>query len=142
MQKEILLELLAQNKKTCFYAFDRITEQNVGYRLNEKTASVGFIYRHIGEAMNLFGSHFGIPTEIQNTTMGEQDSGQHFDLGTSRLYVEQGYEMLKTLIENVPDAARPDPSETPLVGTASIAHILFHNSHHAGQISLTLSKGQ
>jgi uncharacterized damage-inducible protein DinB len=35
--------------------------------------------------------------------------------------------------------------DTPFFGKVArarlFAHILFHNSHHAGQISLTLSKG-
>jgi hypothetical protein len=47
--------------------------------LNDKTASIGFIYRHIGETMNLFGQFFGIPTDVINTTMGQTDIGQVFD---------------------------------------------------------------
>ena len=146
MRKEVLLEMLAQNRLTCSFAFERITDQNSGYRVNEQAASVGFIYRHIGETVNLFGQFFGIPTDIQNTTMGQQDEGQHVELSTSRLLVEKGYDMLEKLIEDSAETVWLDPIETPFFGTVSRArlfsHVLFHNSHHAGQISLTLSRGQ
>lgn len=146
MQKEILLQMLAQNRLTCSYAFDRITDENSGYRVTEQAASVGFIYRHIGETMNLFGLFLGIPTDVQNTTMGQEDVGQHFDLETSRLLVEKGYDMLEELVANTADAAWLDPVETPFFGTISrvrlFSHVLYHTSSHAGQISLTLSRGQ
>jgi uncharacterized damage-inducible protein DinB len=145
MQKELLREMLAQNKMTCSYAFGGITEENSRFRLNEKAASIGFIYRHIGETMNLFGFFFGVPSEIPNTTMGNQDDGQSFDLALSQEYVEKGYEMLNGLIENTAETAWLDPIDTPFFGTVSrmrlFSHVLFHNAHHAGQISLTLSKG-
>ncbi|MBL8166511.1 MAG: DinB family protein [Acidobacteria bacterium] len=146
MQKELLLEMLAQNKLTCSYAFDRITDENSALRLNRQTASIGFIYRHIGETMNLFGFFFGIPTDVQNSTMEQQDIGQQFDLEISHQYVAQGYAMLKTLVADSPDSAWLDPVHTPFFGTVSkmrlFSHVLFHTSHHAGQISLTLAKGQ
>jgi len=146
MQRKVLLEMLAQNKTTCSFAFESITDENSGRRVNDQSASVGFIYRHIGEQMNLFGLFFGIPSDIQNTTMGQQDAGQHFELTTSRILVERGYDMLKRLIEDTPDQAWLDTIETPFFGTVTRArlfsHVLFHNSHHAGQISLTLSRAQ
>ena len=145
MQKEILFELLSQNKMTCAFAFDRVTEENARHRLNGKVASIGFIYRHIGETINLFGFFFGLPTEIPNTTMGQQDIGQNFDLATSRQYVEQGYEMLSKVIQDTEESAWLGTIETPFFGTISrmrlFSHILFHNAHHAGQIALTLAKG-
>lgn len=33
MQKEILLEMVNQNLKTCSYALDRVTEENKDFRL-------------------------------------------------------------------------------------------------------------
>ena len=146
MQREILLEMLTQNRTSCSYAFDGITDENVDYRVNEQSASVGFIYRHIGETMNLFGLFLGLQTDVENTTMGQQDTGQHYDLNTSRHLVERGYEMLGKLIEDTPDAVWLDPVETPFFGTVSrmrlFSHVLFHTSSHAGQISLSLSRGQ
>lgn len=146
MQKEILLNILSQNQTTNGFAFDRITDENADFRLNETSASIGFIYRHIGETMNLFGTFFGIPTDVQNTTMGRTDEGQGRNVEESRLQVEKGYQMLQKLIESTPDAQWLENIDTPFFGTVPkirlFMHILFHNSHHAGQISLTLSKGK
>ena len=144
MQKELLTEMLVQNQLTNSFSFGKITNKNLHKRLNEQAASVGFIYRHIGETMNLFGYFFGIPSEVPNTTMGQQDTGQDFDLETSHLYVEKGYEMLKKLVEETTDEDWLTEIDTPFFGKVSkvrlFSHVLFHNSHHAGQISLILSK--
>jgi len=74
MEQSLFKELLAQNIQSCSYAFNAITEENSRNRLNENTASVGFIFRHVGETMLLFGYFFGIPTNASNTTMGKPDS--------------------------------------------------------------------
>lgn len=145
MQKELLAEMLVQNQLTNSFAFEKIADENLHKRLNEQAASVGFIYRHIGETMNLFGYFFGIPSEVPNTTMGQQDTDQDFDLEISHSYVAKGYEMLKKLVEETTDEDWLTEINTPFFGKVSkvrlFSHVLFHNSHHAGQISLTLSKG-
>lgn len=145
-QKELLQEMLVQNMMTNSYALDNVTNENKRYRLNAETASVGFIYRHIGESMNLFGYFFGVPSDIQNTTMGQKDTGHDFDIETSKLYIDKGYKMLESLIDTSKDEDWFLTTETPFFGTVSrmrlFSHILFHNSHHAGQISLTLSRGR
>lgn len=145
MQKQILLLMVEQNQFTSHFSFDRVTEENAALRLNEKTASIGFIYRHIGETMNLFGQFFGIPTDVVNSTMGQTDNGQLFDVDYSRQLISRGYEMLKSLIESSAEEDWLKPVDTPFFGTVPrirlFAHVLFHNSHHAGQISMTLAKG-
>lgn len=144
MQKDVLLEIVKQNQFTSHFSFDRVTEENANLRLNDKTASIGFIYRHIGETINLFGQFFGIPTEVRNTTMGQIDTGEHYDVSYSRELVERGYQMLRDLVETSTEEDWLKPVDTPFFGTVSrarlFAHVLFHNSHHAGQISMTLSK--
>ncbi len=146
MQKELLLLILEQNRFTTHFSFERVTQDNAALRLNDKTASIGFIYRHIGETMHLFGQFFGVPTDVKNTTMGETDKGQTFDVAYSRDLISRGYEMLKLLIENSADEDWLKPVDTPFFGTVPrirlFAHVLFHTSHHAGQISLTLAKGR
>jgi uncharacterized damage-inducible protein DinB len=146
MQKQILLLIVEQNQFTSHFSFDRVTPENASFRLNEKTASIGFIYRHIGETMNLFTHFFGIPTDVKNTTMGQTDTGQPFDVEQSRELISRGYSTLKNLVETTPDDDWLKPIETPFFGTIPrirlFAHVLFHTSHHAGQISLTLSKGK
>ena len=58
MKQNIFNELLDQNIKTCSFTFDEINEVNLSKRLNENAASVGFMYRHIGETMIMFGHFF------------------------------------------------------------------------------------
>jgi uncharacterized damage-inducible protein DinB len=145
MQKEILFNVLTQNQFTCHISFDRVSDENASLRLNDKAASISFIYRHVGETMSLFGHFFGIPTDVKNTTIGQTDNGQAFDVATSRQLISRGYDMLKELIENSAAEDWLKPVDTPFFGTVTrvrlFAHVLFHNSNHAGQISLTLARG-
>jgi uncharacterized damage-inducible protein DinB len=145
MQKEVLLELLKQNEFTSHFSLDRVGEENASLRLNDKTASIGFIYRHIGETMNLFGAMLGVPTDVKNTTMGQTDNGQGVDVGQSRELIARGYSALRQLVEESADEDWLKPVETPFFGTVTrirlFSHALFHTSNHAGQISLTLARG-
>lgn len=145
MQKEVLREILKQNEVTSNFSFGRVTNENASLRLNDKTASIGFIYRHIGETMNLFGALLGVPTEVKNTTMGQTDDGQGVDVEYSRELISRGYGVLKDLIENSTDEDWLKPVDTHFFGTITrirlYVHALFHTSNHAGQISLTLARG-
>jgi uncharacterized damage-inducible protein DinB len=145
MEKAFLQNILEQNKMTSSYSFDRISNDNAGLRLNKPAASIGFIYRHIGETMNLFTGFLGLKTGVQNTTMGQTDTGQGKNTEESRQLVKQGYGLLAQIIETMPAEDWLGMIDTPFFGQVTrvrlFAHILFHNSHHAGQISLTLSKG-
>ncbi|MBN7811694.1 DinB family protein [Algoriphagus sp. H41] len=143
--QDLLLSMLEQNKLTCSFALDRVSSENSAWRLNPSAASIGFIYRHIGETMNLFGYFFGIPPAVPNTTMGKEDKGQRFDLEESHRYISIGFEMLENLVRTTPASDWSQKVDTPFFGTVSkirlFSHILFHNAHHAGQIALTLSRG-
>src|SRR5271170_6252843 len=102
MEKAFLQNILEQNKMTGSYSFNRITNENAGLRLNPQAASIGFIYRHIGETMNMFTGFLGLHTGVQNTTMGYTDTGQGQNVEESRQLVNQGYELLAQLIETTP----------------------------------------
>ena len=145
MQRDVLLEMIKQNRHTSSFSFDQITKENAALRLNNRTASIGFIYRHIGETINLFSYFLGIPTDVRNTTIGQIDTGEHFDIGRSRELIERGYKTLEDLVEDSSEEDWLEPVDTSFFGTISrirlFAHALFHTSNHAGQISLTLSKG-
>ena len=107
-----------------------IDKENISKKLNEQTSSVGFIYRHIGETMLLFGYFFGMPSEIQNTTMGQQDEGQGKDFDESKELIEKGYKMLEDIIESTSNSGWSEIIDTPFFGAVSkaklFAHILFH----------------
>lgn len=144
--ENLLLSIVEQNKLTCSFALNRITQENSRLKLNSDTASIGFIYRHIGETMLLFGYFFGLPVNTPNTTMGQIDDGREFNLEESHDLLQRGYAMLNDLVKNTPEEEWNQEIETPFFGTSSkiklFSHILFHTSHHAGQISLTLSRGK
>ena len=143
--KEIFKDLLAQNILSCSFSLNIIDKENISIKLNEQTSSVGFIYRHIGETMLLFGYFFGMPSEIQNTTMGQQDEGQGKDFEESKELIKKGYKLLEEIIENTSNAGWSELIYTPFFGAVSkaklFAHILYHNSYHSGQIGLALKRG-
>jgi len=145
MQKEFLQNIFTQNQMTCSFALNKISNDNIGFRLNKQTASVGFIYRHIGETINLFTSFFGYTTDVQNTTMGESDKGQGKNIEESRQMINKGYNIWQQIINTTSDEEWLGMIDTPFFGKVTrlrlFSHVLFHNSHHCGQISLTLSKG-
>ena len=119
MIQNILREILEQNLKTCSYTFNEIKEENLSYRLNNKTATVGFIYRHIGEIMLLYGNFFGIPSRIQYTTMGQQDEGQGKNLKESKELIKNGFKMLHQIIETTEEESWRDLIDTPFFGKVS-----------------------
>ena len=145
MQKELLLEILTQNQFTSHFSLDRVNVENALLRLDGGTASVGFIYRHIGETMNLFAALLGVPTDVKNTTIGQTDTGQGVDVEYSRQLISRGYGALKGLVESSADEDWLKSVDTPFFGTVTrirlFVHALFHTSNHAGQISLTLARG-
>lgn len=146
MTKSILKDLIAQNRKTCDYTFNEINQENSTLKLNDETASVGFIYRHIGEIMHLLTQFFGIPTEVKNTTMGEKDTGEVYNLDESQKLVEDGYKILDDLVESLSEKEWAETIETPFFGAISraklLGHMLYHNTYHCGQITLTLKRGK
>jgi uncharacterized damage-inducible protein DinB len=145
MLKDVLREIVVQNQFTSHFCFDRVTDENASLRLTDQAASVGFIFRHIGETMNLFAQMLGTPTNVKNTTIGQIDTGEPYDVAQSRELIERGYRVIQDLVENTADEDWLKPVETPFFGAVSrvrlFAHALYHTSNHAGQISLTLAKG-
>src|SRR5476651_1020610 len=113
MEKAFLQNILDQNKMTSSYSFDRVSNENTGFRLNKQAASIGFIYRHIGETMNLFTTFLGLKTDVQNTTMGRTDTGQGKDIEQSRQLVRNGYDLLEQIIETTPEEDWLEIIDTP-----------------------------
>lgn len=144
IQQTLLHQLIQQNQMTCGFALAQVKSENLSWRLNDSTASIGFIYKHIGETMNLFGNFLEKPSNVPNTTMGQQDMGQGKDYALSKQYIEQGYAMLEALIQEKTDEWWLGEIDTPFFGKVSrfrlFSHILYHTAHHCGQISLTLSR--
>ena len=145
MRRDLLRELLQQNRTTCNFALDRVATDNSGWRLTPDSASIGFIYRHLGETINLFGTFFGEATDVTGTTLGAVDVGEHYDFDTSRELIERGYTMLARVVEECPEDSWYDTVDTPFFGPVSrarlFAHVLYHNAHHCGQLAMCLNRG-
>jgi hypothetical protein len=107
--------MLRQNQFPSQFSFDRVSEENSSLKLNDKTASIGFIFRHIGETMNLFGQFFGNPTDVINTTIGQTDNGQLYDVEDSLQLISRGYGVLNDLVENSADEDWLKPVDTPFL---------------------------
>jgi len=58
--KDLLVYRILKNRLTCWFALDRVSDLNKSFRVNSGAASVGFIYRHIGELMNILGFFFWV----------------------------------------------------------------------------------
>lgn len=145
METSAFLRLLIdQNKHTCSYSFEKVNRENLNWRLSPGAASVGFIYRHIGEIQWLLGTFLGADTGVVNTTMGFEDTGQGSDLEASRRLVDSGYGMLYDLVEKHGPDWWLEKIVTPFFGEIErmrlLGHILNHNAHHTGQISLIVSR--
>lgn len=146
MQKEIMLRQLEQSKMDCSRILDGIHADNASFRLSGNTASVGFIYRHIGESIHLLAQFFGYPTDVEGTTMGQPDRGTVYDLNTSREIFEQGYKTLERIVHETSEGDWLEEIETTWFGSISRIRLysitLLHNSHHCGQIASALIKGR
>ncbi|UBZ14700.1 DinB family protein [Flagellimonas marinaquae] len=146
MTKDILNDLIAQNQKTCDFTFNEITQENSVLKLNDDTASVGFIYRHIGEIMHLLAQFLGIPTDVENTTMGQKDTGKVYNKEESQKLIDDGYQVLYDLVKNLSENQWKETLDTPFFGPISrvrlLGHILYHTTYHCGQITLTLKRGK
>jgi uncharacterized damage-inducible protein DinB len=142
---EIFRDLLAQNILSCSFSLNMVNSENISKSLNDNTSSVGFIYRHIGETMLMFGYFFDKLSEVQNTTLGKKDEGQGNDFEESRKLIDEGFKMLEEIIETTPASGWSDIIETPFFGAVSkvrlFSHILYHNSYHSGQIALAIRRG-
>lgn len=143
-QQTLLNELIAQNQLTCSFALDQVNKDNLNWKLNDRAASIGFIYRHIGEIINMFGYFLERPSQAQNTTMGQEDTGQGINFDQSLELINSGYAMVQELVNEKADDWWMQEIDTPFFGKVSklrlFAHILYHNAHHSGQISMTLSR--
>ena len=127
------------------FTLNQVSNEHISMRLNPETASVGFIYRHIGETIHLLATFLGEAPQLQNTTMGQQDTGQGNNVEDSHKILADGLALLQKLIDTHTDAWWLEMIETPFLGRVNrlrlFSHILYHSAHHIGQISLTLSRG-
>jgi hypothetical protein len=140
----LLQEAIAQNRTNFEFLKQKLTADTLGLRLNPGAASVGFIVRHLGEISNLLGYFLGRPAAVANTTMGQADTGQPYDLAESLALIDQGFSMLEELVATAAPDFWEEKIQTPFFGEVSRArmffHVLYHNSYHYGQLGLTFAR--
>ncbi|NVJ85028.1 MAG: DinB family protein [Algoriphagus sp.] len=143
--KEAMLEMLVQMELTSSN-LQQVQDIHWNWKLNKNSNSIGFILLHMGEIVNLFGTFFEIPTDVQNTTLGFEDNGQGKDIQASLALIKEGFSNLKDLIESSEEEFWKGIIFTPFFGEVSrfrlFSHILFHHFHHSGQISAIMKKGR
>jgi len=143
--KEAMLEMLVQAELTSSN-LQQVQDEHWNWKLNAESNSIGFILLHMAEIVNLFGTFFEIPTDVQNTTMGFEDNGQGKDIQESKGLIKRGFSNLKDLIESAEEEYWKGIIFTPFFGEVSrfrlFSHILFHHFHHSGQISAIMKKGR
>ncbi|MEO0008379.1 MAG: hypothetical protein RJA20_2575, partial [Bacteroidota bacterium] len=132
-------------RSNCYRVYDKLTPENALLKLNDSTASIGFIFRHTGETMHMLCTFLGYETQVKNSTMSFVDEGQGVNIDESRMLVDSGFRLLESIIESSSEDSWLDNVDTPFFGTVSrvrvFSHIMFHNSYHLGQIGLSLRKG-
>jgi hypothetical protein len=146
MYKTILLQQLEQSKKDCSRLLGKITPENASFRLTDKTASAGYVYRHIGEALVLLAQSFGHKTNVQGTTMGKPDPGTTYDLQESKTILDEGYAALEKVVNEASEKEWLEEIDNAWFGRISRIKLysitIFHNSYHCGQIASALAKGK
>ena len=146
MEKEILLEMLGVSRYNCEAAFREMDSENADFRLVEKTATAGFLCRHIAETTNTLGQHLGFETDVEDTTLGKEDTGQRYSPEESRRLLEQAYDKLEGLVKNNTGQFWMETVDASFFGAVTrmklLSIILLHNAHHCGQAASALIKGR
>ena len=146
MEKEILLEMLEVSRFKCEAAFREMNSENADFRLVARTATAGFLYRHIAETTLTLGQDLGFETDATDTTSGKDDTGQRYSLEESRRLLDQAYDKLEELVKNNSGQFWMETVDTLFFGTVTrmklLSIVLFHNAHHCGQAASALIKGR
>lgn len=144
--RDILLALLDQYILSNSFALNQLKPENGSLKLNDQSASAGFMLRHMAETTDLFGFFPGLPPRFGNTTMGASDTGQGREVEESHEMLRLSLEKLREYLLTASDGELQQDIDTPFFGTVSrlrlIGHVLFHNSYHSGQIGLTLRRAE
>jgi DinB superfamily len=128
---------------------NQLTTENSLNRINPLTGTAGFYMRHIAEAQILLSKMFfetttGLPYGAPLTLRVPNDDGRLYDVEETKQLMQLGYDTLKKVIADTPDAAW-QTTKTTVFGELTLlqgfSRILNHNAHHCGQIELAFKKG-
>jgi hypothetical protein len=149
MIQSVLIPMFEMNVVKVNGLLARMTDENSRFHIHALAGSAGFYMRHIAEAQIMlsqmfFGTTTGLPYGKPFTLRVPNDDGRTYDLAETHELMKVGQDLLANVIKTMSDEAWHTPKttifgeRTPLQG---MALILNHNSHHCGQIELTIKKG-
>ncbi len=142
-----IIEFINGNQKKINALMNKLTPENSIFRISPESATAGFYMRHIGEAMHSL-SNMGFQTGMSfqpQTLRQPADPGHALDLAETKQYVDSGFDLLRKVVNERPISEIDTVFSSPFGDQTLLSFIAFtlnHNSHHAGQIELTIKKGK
>ncbi|MEX1193052.1 MAG: DinB family protein [Brumimicrobium sp.] len=122
---------------------ENLSEADMSKTLGEKSNSIGFLMRHIGDvellfAKNVFGNK-DVKVKAETVIDGE-DTGKWTDADELLQYIKDSYSQLLATLENVSEDEWEEEVETKEFGKKSkaeaFARVVSHTAYHAGQIAI------
>lgn len=142
-KSEILLSLWIESRTRFTNILTQIKEEDLSKRLENKTNSIGFLIRHIGDVELLFAKNvFGDSSVkvIAKTVIDKADSGEWTDLRALKAYTSESFERLKAIVQQQNDEDWESAISTQEFGTKTKAEafgrIVSHTAYHAGQMAI------
>lgn len=140
-KSEILLSLWIESRTRFTNILTQIKEEDLSKRLENKTNSIGFLIRHIGDVELLFAKNvFGDSSVkvIAKTVIDKADSGEWTDLRALKAYTSESFERLKAIVQQQNDEDWESAISTQEFGTKAEAfgRIVSHTAYHAGQMAI------
>ena len=144
--KPHLLGLWNNSQKSLNSAANKLTAENIRFKLNPNTASLGFLMLHISETqLSLAKLFFGLDLNFNPTlAYSDPDDGREISGEVVRENLIQGGRVVAEIIENLKEEDWAEIIETRFGKLSRFDALLFiisHSSYHLGQAILTLKKG-
>lgn len=140
---EILLELWIESRTRFTNQLENIAENDLPKKLGASTNSIGFLIRHIGDVELLFAKNVFGDSSIKvtaKTVIDKKDTGEWTALEALKIYVEESFEKLQTIIKKQTDVDWETKISTKEFGIKTKAEafgrIVSHTAYHAGQLAI------
>ena len=144
-----MLTVWQAGHKTIERMIEKITPENIGFRVLPEMNSVGFLLRHIAESeIGISKTAFNGPgAEFQRKTVGPNitDTGEHIQVDEIKEMFANAGQAVEAAIANIKNEEWDEIVELRM-GTyprsAYVSWLASHSAYHAGQITLALKYGK
>ena len=145
--KNHLTGLWNNTQKRLTSTLEKLTDEHLRFKLNDTTASLGFLMLHIGESqMSLANIFYGAVPDFKATySYAATDDGKEIPLALIRKTLTESGEVVLEAIEKFSDAQWAETVDTRFGALSrfdALAFIINHSAYHHGQAVLTLKRGQ